>query len=251
MFQAIGAAEKAGSGVDKIMSGWKSSNRRLPVLLEETSPDKIILKMPMGLFIEDNVKAHLISLFGKKIGSIPNEQLRTLELVCLEEFVSNDRLRYALSLHKLQITEMLRAMCKNGFLRSVGHGRATKYFLPVSNQTSISLNSTSLSANDASSGANSASTGANDASSSIDDVLKHGRKRLPLKEREEHIIRLCAEWHSTEELIVLSGLSYSYLKNNILPKLIQAGRLEKLYPEAKTHPRQKYRSKTSLAEETE
>lgn len=43
MFMRLGRAEKAGSGVDKIVSGWQSLGWPLPTVAEETRPDYVVL----------------------------------------------------------------------------------------------------------------------------------------------------------------------------------------------------------------
>ena len=47
MFTLMGAAEKAGSGADKILQGWKEADYRSPELKERTQPDKVELKLPL------------------------------------------------------------------------------------------------------------------------------------------------------------------------------------------------------------
>lgn len=44
----LGRAEKAGSGVDKIVSGWKYLGWPLPTVTEETRPDYVVLTMRLG-----------------------------------------------------------------------------------------------------------------------------------------------------------------------------------------------------------
>ena len=44
----LGRAEKAGSGVDKIVSGWKYLGWPLPTVAEETRPDYVVLTMQLG-----------------------------------------------------------------------------------------------------------------------------------------------------------------------------------------------------------
>lgn len=44
----LGRAEKAGSGVDKILSGWNDLGWATPVLTEELQPDYVVLTLPMG-----------------------------------------------------------------------------------------------------------------------------------------------------------------------------------------------------------
>ena len=44
----LGRAEKAGSGVDKILSGWDELGWDKPVLTEELQPDYVVLTLPIG-----------------------------------------------------------------------------------------------------------------------------------------------------------------------------------------------------------
>ena len=45
----LGRAEKAGSGVDKIVSGWQSLGWPLPTVAEETRPDYVVLTLQLGM----------------------------------------------------------------------------------------------------------------------------------------------------------------------------------------------------------
>ena len=49
MFMRLGRAEKAGSGVDKIVNGWRYLGWPVPVVTEETRPDYVVLTMPVGI----------------------------------------------------------------------------------------------------------------------------------------------------------------------------------------------------------
>ena len=42
----MGTAERAGSGVNKILTEWSSLHQREPYVLEETEPDRIVLELP-------------------------------------------------------------------------------------------------------------------------------------------------------------------------------------------------------------
>lgn len=48
MFMLLGKAEKAGSGVDKILAGWKDLDWDEPRLTEEVQPDYVVLTLPIG-----------------------------------------------------------------------------------------------------------------------------------------------------------------------------------------------------------
>lgn len=45
----LGRAEKAGSGVDKIVSGWQSLGWPLPTVAEETRPDYVVLTLQLEM----------------------------------------------------------------------------------------------------------------------------------------------------------------------------------------------------------
>lgn len=48
MFMLLGRAEKAGSGVDKILTGWNELGWDNPTLTEEVQPDYVVLTLPVG-----------------------------------------------------------------------------------------------------------------------------------------------------------------------------------------------------------
>ena len=54
MFMLLGRAEKAGSGVDKIVSGWQSLGWPIPTVTEETRPDYVVLTMQLGKTPQEN-----------------------------------------------------------------------------------------------------------------------------------------------------------------------------------------------------
>ena len=53
MFMRLGRAEKAGSGVDKIVSGWRYLGWPTPTVTEETRPDYVVLTMRIGKSDDD------------------------------------------------------------------------------------------------------------------------------------------------------------------------------------------------------
>ncbi len=65
MFLMIGAAEKMGSGIAKIFSGWKSVNWRLPKLYEKFEPEQTLLELSIGSLISEETAALLHQTFGE------------------------------------------------------------------------------------------------------------------------------------------------------------------------------------------
>ena len=59
----------------------------------------------------EHVKDALHKLFGDKLTAFDHNQLVALALAYFEEEISNERLQYALEMHKAVITNMLGKMC--------------------------------------------------------------------------------------------------------------------------------------------
>ncbi len=255
MFAMLGTAEKAGSGSDKIMKGWRESNWRSPRIEEQTGPDKVTLFMPMESLLSDNAKQRLTEQFGFSANYFDHRVMAVLALASDEDYVTNERLRYSLDLHKSEISDLLKLMVKKELLVSEGYGRGTRYFLPkagnkyiglnmVDNGASSSDNSASSDDNSASFGeSNSASSGDNSASSKRNNSASSTKKRLSKTEMRALIIDTCQDWISIEEIVQKTGKSYSYLRNNIIPLLVADKTIEMLFPGNPTDPRQKYKVK--------
>ncbi|MGM9819682.1 MAG: RNA-binding domain-containing protein, partial [Candidatus Onthomorpha sp.] len=138
MFLMLGASEKAGSGVDKILKGWKEQHWRKPQLVTKYQPDKVELTLQMESVIDDHVKERLVALFGESILYIGHDYLLVLTQACTDGYVTNMGLRYVLSIHKSAITELLKDMCNRKLLVAKGYGRGTKYFLPDAETEGVS-----------------------------------------------------------------------------------------------------------------
>ena len=81
MFSMLGVAEKAGSGTDKIMKGWREANWRSPKIYEQQGPDKVVLVMPMESFLSEKAKSKLTEKFGIIANSFDHHVLSILALV--------------------------------------------------------------------------------------------------------------------------------------------------------------------------
>ena len=231
MFSMIGVAEKAGSGTDKIMKGWRDSNWRSPNIYEQQEPDKVVLVMPMVSFLSDETKAKLTEKFGIIANSFDHNVLSILALACDEGAVTNIRLRYSLGLHKAEITGILKLMTKKKLLMSEGHGRGMRYVLPEERPNFLSV---------ATSEGNVATSESNDATSE-GNVTTPLKKRMSREELQSIIIDICCQWVSLEELSVRINRNSTYLRNHVIPLMIASKKLQMLYPGTPNHPNQKYK----------
>lgn len=206
MFMMIGSAEKAGSGVDKIMKGWQTLNWKRPYPVEKAQPNKVELIMPLESLLDEKVLSELNKFFGNRIKNRDKEDIMALSIALTEGIINNERLRDVLAMHPADITHLLQRLCKEEFLISKGHGRGTVYLLKVA--TSDEKMATSI------------------------------PKRMRKEELRNEIIKYCSEWRTASEIAVHVGRNKQYIRNKILPEM--AGVLQMLFPK-ENHPGQKYK----------
>ena len=87
----LGRAEKAGSGVDKIVSGWRYLGWPTPTVTEETRPDYVVLTMRIGKSDDDDPtrKPHKKDVRMKQILEFCKESRTASEI--LENLGLSDR----------------------------------------------------------------------------------------------------------------------------------------------------------------
>ena len=252
LFMMLGSAEKAGSGVDKILSGWRDANWRKPVLSTKNRPDKCILTMELTSIMDKDVEDRLKELYGQEILSIDHTRLMVLHLTCVDGMVTNEGLRYSLDLHKAAIAEILKDMCNNGLLVSKGYGRGMTYHLidKVANSEAERLQAQ---------GRKVASSKAERLQAQDRKVGSSGAERLQAQDRKvgssqstrmsysalsEKICNIAQDnWVTQEEITNITGKQKAYLRNKILPRMLADGLIEMLYPNIPTHPKQQYKVK--------
>jgi hypothetical protein len=252
MFLMIGSAEKAGSGVSKIISGWVSAHWRRPYVTIATDPDRVILEMPMFSVIPENTLSELKKLFGESVEALGKDELAALAVCHIEGDVTNSKLQYNIDKHKSDITKLLQDLCKNGYLVSENKSRWTTYHLNTdfNSNSHYPKNDDSLnddSSNNASSIKlmsdkglvnNSNESKLNDDTSNNDTSIIKSITKL-----QSQIIEACSgEYISIEEIAEKVNRSNSHLKNKIVPDMVKEGLLIRLHTKI-THPDQKYISK--------
>ena len=262
MFTMLGVAEKAGSGTDKILKGWKESNWRAPIINEHQNPDKVELIMPMESLLSENTKLRLEEKFGRVAGTFEHDVLSILALTCDEGSVTNERLRYSLNLHKREISVLLKQMCQSGLLVAQGYGRGTRYLLPenINNNLFTSIEQSQediISSNsevslkvigepmDNNRGTSDDYRGTSDdyRGTSDDNNINPHKKRLSKNQMDLLVISICQDWMDKEEIAQRLHRKVKYVSDVILPRLVKEKQLEMLYPGTPNHPRQKYKIK--------
>ena len=254
MFSMLGVAEKAGSGTDKIMKGWRETNWRSPNIYEQQEPDKVVLIMPMESFLSEKAKAKLTEKFGVFANSFDHHVLSILALACDEGSVTNMRLRYSLSLHKSEIANILKIMTQKGLLVSEGYGRGMRYILPqkkpdflnvATSEANVATSEANVATSEAnvatSKGANVATSESNMATSDDKKVATSIKKRMSREELQTLIMTICNEWISLEDLSIKIERDSTYLRNHVIPLMLASKKLQMLYPGTPNHPNQQYK----------
>ncbi|MBQ9509459.1 MAG: putative DNA binding domain-containing protein [Bacteroidales bacterium] len=244
MFMMLGAAEKAGSGVDKILKGWNDANWRAPYIDTTCRPDTVNLYLPMISLLNAEVKNGLICILGNDIVHIEHNRLLTLALAYTEEYITNERLRYALNMHKTDIYLLLKDLCNKKYLKAEGHGRGTKYCLPFDNVGSnMGSNVGSMGSNVGSMGSNVGSMGSNIGSmgSNVGSITK--KRRMKKEELYMEIVNICSDWVSLDFIAATINRNSGYLLDNIIPSMLKEELIERMYPQVPRHPKQKYKAK--------
>ena len=252
MFLMIGGGEQAGSGVDKIRSGWRSRHWRAPLIITQAQPERIVLTLPMVSLIPEATLARLREHFGSRMNALTPAEVQALATADIEGSVSNTRLQELLTDHPVEITRMLSRLCEQGYLISDNRRRWTTYRIvpPTESQDSSHL------PRDSSHLPGDSSHLAEDSSH-----LEGQLSLLPLKEEElrelaESVARrgkvssdemqkviglLCkGRFLTAEELATQLKRTPSNLRNRYLTPMVTGGLLKLRYPESPNRPGQAY-----------
>lgn len=256
MFMMIGYAEKAGSGADKIWSGWKEGNFRIPSIEERDG--RVILEMPLVDILSEDVKSLLLKHFGEDVLKIEHNKLLALATCASDGFVTNNRLQFVLTSHPKDITDMLRDLCQEGYLSQTGFGKGTKYLLTqgLGANKNYSVQGASLFDYVGSSTDNLGSFspylgsfsdnlgGSPDNQGGSDSPGKEEitrRRREKPEQLRQRILKSCPDFIPMSEIAQKVKKNLTYLQG-IISAMVADGLLERKYPEIPTHPNQQYRA---------
>ena len=251
MFMMIGSAEKAGSGVDKILKGWETLNWKRPYPIEKAQPNKVELVMPLESLLDESVLLELNKLFGIRLEQLDSNEKIAVSMALTERIINNERLRDTLSLHPADITHMLQHLCKEDFLASSGHGRGTVYKLKVAtlgekvatSEGKVATPEEALVVPPKGSwvvtpmGSKVATSGEKVATSK-GKVATPNSKRMSKDDMRKMIIDYCSEWRTVSEIADYVCRNKQYIRNKILPVMHDV--LQMLFPK-ENHPGQKYK----------
>lgn len=268
MFLMIGAAEKAGSGIDKIRQGWRSQHWRWPSIQEQVQPARVRLVMPMVSLMPEETVAELRQRFGAKFGRLSEDEVQAVVTACVEGQVSNSRMREITNKHAADLTRVLQGLVQKGFLAQDGQKRWATYRLreadvrKVAGSVQMASDSTHK-GQDSTQKGDSTHKGGWDSSQMLEDMgadeLQRLEKvalpaqmsgRLPPEETKRLITDLCRERFLTAAHIgELMNRSPEALRSRFLKPMVAEGVLRLRYPDKPNRPDQAYTANAPRSED--
>jgi ATP-dependent DNA helicase RecG len=130
MFLLIGLGEKAGSGMPKIFSGWKSANWRTPKLWEKPLPAQTLLELSTASLIPQNILDALHQQFGERFELLDDFEQVIIATAAIEGWVNHERACHLTTKHPREVTLTLPRLESKGFLTAGGEQKNKHYTLP-------------------------------------------------------------------------------------------------------------------------
>ena len=253
MFTMIGAAEKAGSGIDKILSGWSSQHWRQPIVRESVQPDRVLWTLPMISLLPEESLVRLRQRFGSNFQKFTSMEIQALVTADVEGYVDKARMRQMTSEHSADITKVLQTLVSKGVLVQDGQGRWTRYRL-ANELTPLHMGSSYLHKESSclhkeESCLHKSSVHISEVTDSeLNDLLKIAdpvkkSKRLSYQEMQSILLALCqGRWLTKGQLAKLLLRNEDGLRNRYLSPMVERSLLYLRYPEVPNHMHQAYTS---------
>jgi ATP-dependent DNA helicase RecG len=255
MFRMIGLADEAGTGIPKIMAGWRQLGYQPPSVEVDTDRYEFVLCLRYAHLLSDDDRAWL-----RALGDNWSEPERLALVYARHEGdVDNFRLRQLTGQHPADVTKVLGGLRDRGLLEMTGGKRGARYQLGPAAMSGVSgpkppellpkppellpkppellpkppelLPKPPESAPDP-----------RELWSDLEAIAGQvrGQRYTAATARDRVVVELCAHTPlSLRDLALLLGRSQEYVRKVVGP-LLTSGRLMYLYPDQPNHPRQKY-----------
>lgn len=252
MFQMLGVGDKAGSGIDKIKKSWSAQRWASPRLKEFLRPDRVQLVLSMVSMLPEEVLADLRERCGPAFEDLGGDEVQALVQAHVEEDVTNQDLQDMLSLHRTDITKLLKGLVRKSLLRPIGIGRGTRYVLgPAFTPTKggISPTKRGISPTKAAISPTKAPISPTKEIPDLPIDLRliaesiRSTKRAGREQMEDAILALCqGRFLSLDDLAALLGRQQEGIRDKYVSPLTKQGLLERRYPDKPNHRDQAYRT---------
>jgi predicted HTH transcriptional regulator len=130
MFRLVGVGEQAGTGIPRILHGWRTQHWNLPKLYDTSVPyNQTLLELRMVDLFPENIMAALRTRFGLAFERLDHLSRVALAVAASEGTVNHARLRAITTEHPVELSKTFQHLTQAGMLASTG-GRGAVYHLP-------------------------------------------------------------------------------------------------------------------------
>ncbi len=131
MFRYVGIGDQAGSGIPKILAGWKDNHWRSPELKEEREPfEQTILSMRMIDLFPAKIVENLRIRFKDEYDQLDHAGQVALAIAASEGTVTHERLKLHTKSHTSDLSRILRDLVRKNMLCQTGSSRGAVYHIP-------------------------------------------------------------------------------------------------------------------------
>ncbi|TQV74533.1 AAA family ATPase [Exilibacterium tricleocarpae] len=253
MFRYIGLGENAGSGLPKIMAGWRSQHWRQPILKTRHEPsEQTLLELHMLSLVPEPALTQLREELGEQIFNQLSDNERLILITAhIETVVDHRRMMAILDIHPRDLSQLFSGLVERGLLLQEGSGRGTVYCLPSARVADMVDETTdggqSSGGLEESSGGLEASSGGLGPNPGDMDALRAiaaavaGKRKASREAVRGAILALCHQREMRlEDLTRLLNRSADTLRKEYLQPLLREKRLRLKYPTKPSHPQQAY-----------
>lgn len=129
MFRLVGVGEQAGTGIPKILHGWRSQHWNLPKLYDTSEPyNQTLLELRMTDLFPEEIISELREKFGSSFDELSYAERVALALAAGEGTVNHARLLAITQEHPVDLSRLLQHLTQIGMLEST-RGRGAVYHL--------------------------------------------------------------------------------------------------------------------------
>lgn len=255
MFQLVGLAEQAGSGLPKVYRNWKKQHWRRPELFEQHDPDQTVLRLRMVSLLPEETLTELDKRFGNRFRELPETARLALATAAIEGNVTHARLKEMCADHPKDLSKTLANLVEEEFLVSRGASRGTIYYFAdkapdaAPELSLFPAKRSSQHLGKSSQHLPAASQHSGELADSWPGLVEMARPiretgRAPRSDVQAMILKLCNERFLTvRNLGELLDRATNSLLNHYLKQMLEAEMLELRFPNQPTHPQQAYRAK--------
>lgn len=262
MFRYIRFGDQAGSGLPRILSGWKTQHWKVPLLREVREPsEQTILELKTVSLYPQEIFDTLAKQYGKKFLDLPELERIVLIEVYANQSLTHKQICLHISAHTRDVTLALVKLEKLKMISASGENKSKIYHRPEiemptpDNHIGKTLAQDFIKNPELGSENPELDSENPELTPDVEKVQQWNRlqsiakdfrgdvRKIGKEKFMQGILQLCEFGFITiSDLAVLLGKKSDTLRKSYLNVLVQENKLELAYPTVKNHPKQAYKT---------